>query len=135
MDRVKNQLKKCRLYNFNSRKGIIHLLNIPMNLNLDDIRKNMSEFYSFFYLKKPTKSKKKLSKEEIKNNYLSIDDYLEIYDERPADYSKDKYRMLINIRDKWLKKTLKKLINYCLYHLLKKTKKKSNIQFRIYILL
>lgn len=52
MDRVKNQLKKCRLYNFNSRKGIIHLLNIPTNLNLDDIRENMSEFYSFFYLKK-----------------------------------------------------------------------------------
>ncbi len=60
MDRVKNQLKKCRLYNFNSRKEIIHLLNIPTNLNLDDIRENMSEFYSFFYLKKPTKSKENL---------------------------------------------------------------------------
>jgi len=66
MDRVNNQLKKCRLYNFNSRKGIIHLLNIPTSLNLDAIREDMSEFYSFFYLKKPTKSKKKLSKEEIK---------------------------------------------------------------------
>ena len=123
MDRVKNQLKKCRLYNFNSRKGIIYLLNIPTNLNLDDIRENMSEFYSFFYLKKPTKSKKKLSKEEIKNNYLSIDDNLEINDERPADYSKDKYRMLINIREKWLKKTLKKINKLLSLSLIEKNKK------------
>ena len=41
--------------------------------------------------------------------YLSIEESSDIYDTRPDDYSKDKYRMLININEKWLKKTLKKI--------------------------
>ena len=31
MDKIKECLKKCRLYNFNSRKGLKVLLNIPDN--------------------------------------------------------------------------------------------------------
>ena len=129
MDRVKECLKNCRLYKLNNRKGIKQLLKIPDNLNLNDIRGELSSYYNFFYLKKPDKIKSKMSKEEIRNKYLSIEENLEIYDERPADYTKDKYRMLINIREKWLKQTLKRINKLLSQSLIKKNKK--NVEYPI----
>ena len=123
MDRVKECLKKSRLYRFNNRKGLRQLLNIPDNLSLNDIRRGLSSYYNFFYLKKPEKTKSKMSKEEIKNKYLSVEENLGIYDERPSDYTKDKYRMLINIREKWLKRTLKKINKLLSQSLIEKNKK------------
>ena len=123
MDRVKECLKGCRLYKFNNRKGLRELLNIPNNLDLNNIRGELSSYYNFFYLKKPDKTKVKMSNEEIKNKFLSVEENLEIYDERPSDYTKDKYRMLINIREKWLKKTLKKINKLLSQALIEKNKK------------
>ena len=123
MDRVKEQLKKCRLYNFNSRKGLLYLLSIPENINLDDIRNDLHSYYSFFYIRKPEKCKERISRQQMKKRFLSIDENLDIYDKRPDDYSKDKYRMLINIREKWLKKTLKKINKLLSQSLIEKNKK------------
>ena len=109
MDKIKECLKKCRLYNFNSRKGLKVLLNIPDNLDLENIRKEILPYYNFFYLRKPDKLKQKETPEERKDRYLSIEEPMDIYDYRPNDYSKDKYRMLININEKWFKKALKKI--------------------------
>ena len=67
--------------------------------------------------------------EEIRNKYLSIEENLEIYEERPADYTKDKYRMLINIREKWLKQTLKRINKLLSQSLIKKNKK--NVEYPI----
>ena len=109
MDNVKECLKNCRLYCFNSRNGIKNLLNIPKDFDLENVRDGLLPYYNFFYLKKPDKSKTKETPEERKMKYLSIEESSDIYDTRPDDYSKDKYRMLININEKWLKKTLKKI--------------------------
>lgn len=108
MDKIKECLKKCRLYNFNSRTGIKYLLNIPDSFDLEKVKEGLLSYYNFFYLRKPDKPKEKETPEERRNRYLSIDEATDIYDVRPEDYDKNKYRMLININEKWLKKTLKK---------------------------
>ena len=53
MDNVKECLKKCRLYCFNSRNGIKNLLNIPKDFDLENVRDGLLPYYNFFYLKKP----------------------------------------------------------------------------------
>lgn len=68
MDRIKECLKKCRLYNFNSRNGIKILLNIPDEFNLNNVRKNLLPYYNFFYLKKINKLKQKESADERKKD-------------------------------------------------------------------
>ncbi len=129
MDKIKECLKKCRLYNFNSRKGLKVLLNIPDNLDLENIRKEILPYYNFFYLRKPDKLKQKETPEERKDRYLSIEEPMDIYDYRPNDYSKDKYRMLININEKWFKKALKKINKLLSQSLIEKNK--SNINYPI----
>lgn len=109
MDKVEECLKKCRLYNFNSRNGIKKLLDIPKNFNLEKVREGLLPCYNFFYLRKHDKSKTKETPEERKNRYLSIEESSNICYDKPEDYSKDKYRVLISIEAKWLKKTLKKI--------------------------
>lgn len=126
MDNVKECLKKCRLYCFNSRNGIKNLLNIPKDFDLENVRDGLLPYYNFFYLKKPDKSKTKETPEERKMKYLSIEESSDIYDTRPNDYSKDKYRMLININEKWLKKTLKKINKLLSLSLIEKNKKEVN---------
>lgn len=126
MDRVKECLKKCRLYNFNSRNGIKNLLNIPKNFDLEKVHEGLLPYYNFFYIKKSNKAKTKETLEERKNRYLSIEEPIDIYDVRPEDYSKDKYRMLINIKEKWLKKTLKKINKLLSQSLIEKNKKEIN---------
>ncbi len=126
MDKVKECLKKCRLYNFNSRNGIKNLLNIPKDFDLEKVHEGLLPYYNFFYLKKPEKSKSKETPEERKNRYLSIEEPIDIYDVRPDDYSKDKYRMLININEKWLKKTLKKINKLLSQSLIEKNKREIN---------
>lgn len=69
MDRIKECLKKCRLYNFNSRNGIKILLNIPDEFNLNNVRKNLLPYYNFFYLKKINKL---LSQSLIEKNSKNI---------------------------------------------------------------
>lgn len=109
MDKVRECLRTCRLYNFNSRKGIRNLLGIPKDFDLNNVKEGLKLYYNFFYLKKPSKSEYKKTREERINRYLSIEETNDIFDFRPEDYSKDKYRMLININEKWLKNTLKKI--------------------------
>ena len=126
MYNVEKCLKKCRLYNFNSRNGIKILLNIPNDFNMDKVKDELSNCYSFFYLRKPDKNKPKETPEERKNRYLSIEEPTDIFDTRPDDYNKDKYRMLININEKWLKKTLKKINKLLSLALIEKNKKEIN---------
>lgn len=126
MDKVKECLKKCRLYNFNSRNGIKKLLNIPDEFDLNNVQKGLLSYYNFFYLKKPDKSKPKESSEARKKRYLSVEEPIDIYETRPIDYTKDKYRMLININEKWLKKTLKKMNKLLSQSLIEKNNKDIN---------
>lgn len=126
MDKIKECLKKCRLYNFNSRTGIKYLLNIPDSFDLEKVKEGLLSYYNFFYLRKPDKSKEKETPEERRNRYLSIDEATDIYDVRPEDYDKNKYRMLININEKWLKKTLKKINKMLSQSLIEKNKKDIN---------
>lgn len=126
MDKVKECLEKCRLYNFNSRSGIRNLLNIPKDFDLEKVHEGLLSYYNFFYIKKLDKAKTKETLEERKNKYLSIEEPMDIYDVRPEDYSKDKYRMLININEKWLKKTLKKINKLLSQSLIEKNKKEIN---------
>lgn len=126
MDKVKDCLKKCRLYNFNSRNGIKKLLNIPDEFDLNNVQKGLLSYYNFFYLKKPDKSKPKESSEDRKKRYLSVEETTDIYETRPTDYTKDKYRMLININEKWLKKTLKKMNKLLSQSLIEKNNKDIN---------
>ena len=123
MDKVEECLRKCRLYSFNSRNGIKNLLNIPKDFDLKKVHENLLPYYNFFYLKKPDKLKTKETPEERKNKYLSIEESSDIYDTRPQDYSKDKYRMLINVNEKWLKKTLKKINKLLSLSLIEKNNK------------
>ena len=126
MDRIKECLKKCRLYNFNSRNGIKILLNIPDEFNLNNVRKNLLPYYNFFYLKKINKSKQKESADERKKRYLLVEETINIYETRPEDYTKDKYRMLININERWLKKALKKINKLLSQSLIEKNSKNIN---------
>jgi len=126
MNKIKECLKKCRLYNFNSRTGIKYLLNIPDSFDLEKVKEGLLSYYNFFYLRKPDKSKEKETPEERRNRYLSIDEATDIYDVRPEDYDKNKYRMLININEKWLKKTLKKINKILSQSLIEKNKKDIN---------
>lgn len=126
MSNVKKCLEKCRLHNFNSRNGIKFLLNIPNDLDMDNVKNELLECYNFFYLKKPDKKKKKETPEERKNRYLSLEEPTDIFDKRPDDYDKNKYRMLININEKWLKKTLKKINKLLSLALIEKNKKEVN---------
>lgn len=123
MDRVEECLKNCRLYKFNSRNGIKNLLNIPNDFDLEKVHEGLLPYYNFFYLRKPNKSKTKETVEERKKRYLSIEESCDIYDTRPEDYTKDKYRMLININEKWLKKSLKKINKFLSLSLIKKKNK------------
>lgn len=41
MDKIKECLKECRLYNFNSRTGIKYLLNIPDNFDLEKVKEGL----------------------------------------------------------------------------------------------
>lgn len=107
---VSTSLKnKCRLFDFNSRNGIKNYLGIPNDIDMSNLRQEVLKCYQFFYLKKP--KYKKESKEQRIEKYLSPNVISDIYDEIPEDYSRDQYRMLINIKkeNKWLKKSLKKI--------------------------
>ena len=107
---VSNSLKsKCRLHTFNSRNGIKYVLGIPDDINMNNLREEVLKCYQFFYLKKTKKEKE--TKEQRIERYLNPNVMSEIYDEVPDDYSRDKYRMLINIKKEkmWLKKVLKKI--------------------------
>jgi len=107
---VSESLKnKCRLFNFNSRNGIKKSLGIPKDIDMDNLRHEVLSCYQFFYIKKP--EHKKENKAQRIEKYLNPSIILDIYNEVPEDYCRDKYRMLINIKkeNEWLKKTLKKI--------------------------
>lgn len=101
--------RKCRLHNFNSRKGIRNFLGIPNDIDMKNLREETLKCYEFFYIEKP-KYIKKTKLDRIKR-YLNPAELCNIYNEIPDDYSCDNYRMLINIKKdkKWLKKALKKI--------------------------
>ncbi len=129
MDKIKKCLKTCRLYNFNSRKGIKEIFNIPEYFDMDNVRLSLSNCYTFFYLRKPEKIKKdnnKETKEEKYERYLSIKESNDIFDYRPEDYNRNKYRMLININEIWLKKALKKINKLITLSFIEKNKKNIN---------
>lgn len=126
MDKVKDCLKKCRLYNFNSRRGIRALLGLSKNLDLDNVKKELLPYYSYFYLKKPTKSSKKETLEERRTRYLLPSESSDFYESRPDDYSKNTYRMLININENWLRNSLKKINKILSQSLIEKNGKEIN---------
>lgn len=125
MDKILKCLEQCRLYNFNSRKGIKKILNIPEDFDMDNVKDSLNNCYSFFYIKKPEKMKKenkKETREEKYARYLSIREPNDIFDYRPEDYNRNKYRMLININELWLKKALKKINKLITLSLIEKNK-------------
>lgn len=129
MSNVSEFLKKSKLYNLNSRSKIKKMLNIPDDIDLSNLKNELERCYDFFYIAKPKKRKEKETQEERIARYLSIEEPLDIYDKRPDDYSKDKYRMLINIKEKWLKKALKKINKSLSTSLINKNQK--NIDYLI----
>ena len=129
MSNVSEFLKKSKLYNLNSRSKIKKMLNIPDDIDLSNLKNELERCYDFFYIAKPQKRKEKETQEERIARYLSIEEPLDIYDKRPDDYSKDKYRMLINIKEKWLKKALKKINKSLSTSLINKNQK--NIDYLI----
>lgn len=129
MSNVSEFLKKSKLYNLNSRSKIKKMLNIPDDIDLFNLKNELERCYDFFYIAKPKKRKEKETQEERIARYLSIEEALDIYDKRPDDYSKDKYRMLINIKEKWLKKALKKINKSLSTSLINKNQK--NIDYLI----
>lgn len=132
---VSTSLKtKCRLFDFNSRKGIKNYLDIPKDIDMSDLRQEVLKCYQFFYLKKP--KYKKESKEQRIEKYLGSNVISDIYDEVPEDYSRDKYRMLINIKkeNKWLKKTLKKInkdLSNALINRIRQSNRKIEINYDV----
>ena len=77
----------------------------------------------------PEKIKKdnnKETKEEKYERYLSIKESNDIFDYRPEDYNRNKYRMLININEIWLKKALKKINKLITLSFIEKNKKNIN---------
>ncbi len=129
MSNVSEFLKKSKLYNLNSRSKIKKMLNIPDDIDLSNLKNELERCYDFFYIAKPQKRKEKETQEERIARYLSIEEPLDIYDKRPDDYSKDKYRMLININEKWLKNALKKINKSLSTSLINKNQK--NIDYLI----
>ena len=117
--------EKCRLNDFNSRKGIRYLLNIPKEVDLDNLRHEVLKCYQFFYLRKPIN--KKETKQERIDRYLNTNILSDMYNIIPNDYSRDKYRMLINIRKEkvWLKKTLKKVNKMLSNSLIERVRKEN----------
>lgn len=115
-------VENCRLNNFNSRKGLRHLLEIPKDVDLDNLQEEILKCYTYFYIEKHRKIENETKEVRI-NRYLNPNIDTEIYDKRPLDYTKDKYRMLINIKRQWLKKTLKKINKILSASLIEKEKK------------
>jgi hypothetical protein len=105
------------------------MLGIPKEIDLSNLKKDLDKCYSYFYIAKPQKRKVKETKEDRIKRYLSLDEPIDIFDTRPEDYSKDKYRMLININENWLKKALKKINKMLSTSLI--TKENKNINYPI----
>lgn len=109
-------LENCKLFKLNKIKTIYKVLNIPTEAQQKNF--DFDCLYDFKYLKKDSKKNNK-KKDSKKNNKVSKDERFKKYinikksmsqliDERPNDFDKSKYRVIININQEWLKKTQKK---------------------------
>lgn len=118
-------VQDSRLNSFNSRQGIRHLLEIPSDIDLNNLKDEILKCYTYFYIEKRKNDVIETKEDRIKR-YLSPNTEIIVYEKRPEDYSEDKYRMLINIRKNWLKKTLKKINKILSRSLIEKINKEVN---------
>ncbi|MBS5853312.1 MAG: hypothetical protein KIC61_06785 [Staphylococcus sp.] len=100
-------LENCKLFKLNKIKTIYKKLNIPIEAQQKNF--DFDSLYDFKYLKKDSKDNNKISKEERFEKYVNIEKSIpQLIDERPGDFNKSKYRVIININQEWLKKSQKK---------------------------
>lgn len=99
-------LENCKLFRLNKIKTIYKIFNIPSEAQKKLF--NFDDLYDFKYLKKDIKIKKSISKEERLKQYLEIKKCtIPLFEDRPIDFDKSKYRVIININQEWLKKSQK----------------------------
>ncbi len=100
-------LENCKLFKLNKIKTIYKILNIP--LEAQDKNFDFDLLYTFKYLKKNQKNNGSICKQDRLVKYKNVKkDVLELLDNRPSDYNKSTYRVIININQEWLKKAQKK---------------------------
>lgn len=101
-------LENCKLFKLNKIKTIYKILNIPVEAQQKNY--DFDYLYDFKYLKKDIKnSNNKISKKERFENYIDVKkSKISLIEDRPSDFDKSKYRVIININQEWLKKSQKK---------------------------
>jgi len=105
-------MKTKSLKLLNKKRNIYELFNIPDYVRNSD--NDYSDFYSFRYLPKAQKNIE-ISKDERFKLYLnSYKQRRNLINIRPADFSLDRYRLILNYKNEadWLKKAQKKFHKY-----------------------
>lgn len=107
-------LENCKLYKLNKIKAIYKILCIPIEAQQKNY--DFDSLYTFKYLKKSKKDKKdkkedtpKISKDERLRKYIDVKKRVVLLlEDRPIDFNSSEYRVIVNIKQEWLKKSQKK---------------------------
>ena len=106
---IEQKIKDSRMYGVTKPSIIKEMLGIPENINLKHLDKMIDDFYDTFYIKKSW-AKSNLTKKEKRKEFLSIEkEKSERLTAIPLGEDSTKYRKIVSINQKWLKKSQKKL--------------------------
>lgn len=101
------KLINCKLYKLNKKKTIFTIFSIPSFAQTKNY--DFSSHYDFNYSEKKSNDKKKLTKDERKAVYLNVENkHSNLITERPLDLNSNDYRVIVNVKSKWLKTAQKK---------------------------
>lgn len=109
LDRLlEEKIRESRLYGVTKPSIIKEILNIPEDIDIKELDKNIDSFYDTFYIKKTWVQENK-TKEEKLREILNIEKTTsERYKRIPDGEDKTRYRKIVTINSDWLKKSQKK---------------------------
>lgn len=130
---IEQKIQNSRLYGVTKPSIIKEILQIPDEINLKKLDKEIDKLYDTFYIKKPW-AKKNPTKEQRLKEFLKIEkDISERFIEIPSGEDATKYRKIVTINQEWLKKSQKKfnqiLMNIMLDKKVRGVKQKSIIPY------
>lgn len=100
---LEDKMRESRLYGVTKPMIIKEILNIPEDIDIKNLDKNIDSFYDTFYIKKTWVQESKTKEEKIKE-ILNIEKTTsERYKNIPDGEEKTKYRKIVTINSEWLK--------------------------------
>ncbi len=130
---IEQKIHESRLYGVTKPTIIKEMLDIPYNINIKHLDKNIDNFYDTFYIMKSW-AEDSQTKEEKYQKFLCIEkDITKRLNEIPYGEDSTKYRKISTINTEWLKKSQKKfnkiLMNILLDKKVRGIKQKSVIPY------